>query len=77
MADLNDKAAKNRVEGLADEAKGRVQSAAGALTGDNEQKVKGEFEQLKGKAKQALGDVQNAADRAFNEKDDHNREVTP
>lgn len=58
MSDLNDKAAKNHVEGVAGEAKGRVRSAAGELTGDGDQQLKGKFEQLKGKAKQALGDVQ-------------------
>lgn len=59
MEDLNDKAAKNQVEGAAGEAKGRVRSAIGELTGDGDQQLKGKFEQVKGKAKQALADVQN------------------
>lgn len=60
MSDLNDKAAKNHVEGVAGEAKGRIRSATGELTGDGDQQLKGKFEQLKGKAKQALGDVQDS-----------------
>ena len=62
ILDMNEKAAKNRVEGVAGEAKGRVRGALGELTGDDSQKLKGEFEQIKGKAKQALGDVQDALD---------------
>ena len=62
MGDLNDKADKNRIEGVAGEAKGRLRGALGELTGDDSQKAKGEFEQLKGKAKQKLGDVQDAID---------------
>ena len=54
MSDLNDKAAKNHVEGVAGEAKGRVRSAVGELTGDGDQQLEGKAEQL------ALGD---AADR--------------
>lgn len=60
MSDLNDKAASNRVEGVGGEAKGRVRSAIGELTGDGEQQLKGKGEQIKGKAKQALADVQDA-----------------
>ena len=58
MSDLNEKAAKNRLEGAAGEAKGRVRSAAAELTGDGDQQLKGKAEQIKGKAKQALADVQ-------------------
>jgi uncharacterized protein YjbJ (UPF0337 family) len=68
MSDLNDRAAKNRLEGAAGEAKGRVRAAAAELTGDGDQQLKGKGEQIKGKAKQALADVQDAlgneADRA-------------
>ncbi len=69
MSDLNDKAAENRVEGIAGEAKGRVRSATGELTGDGEQQLKGKFEQLKGKAKQALGDAQDALGDAQDRRD--------
>jgi uncharacterized protein YjbJ (UPF0337 family) len=60
MSDLNDKADKNHIEGVAGEAKGRIRSAVGELTGDGDQQLKGKGEQLKGKAKQVLGDVQDA-----------------
>ncbi|MEO7520601.1 MAG: CsbD family protein [Gemmatimonas sp.] len=60
MTDFNDRAAKNRVEGAADEAKGKLRNAAGDLTDNSEQQVKGKGEELKGKAKQALADVQDA-----------------
>jgi uncharacterized protein YjbJ (UPF0337 family) len=42
---------ENQVEGVANKVAGRIQDAAGALTGDADQ-------QLKGKARAASGDVQ-------------------
>ena len=58
MSDMNDKGAKNRVDGAVTEGKGRVRSAAAELTGDMSQQWKGKGEQLKGKAQQALGKVE-------------------
>jgi len=55
--DLDRDGAENQLKGTADEAKGRLRGAAGALTGDDKQELKGKAEQLKGKIKQATGDL--------------------
>jgi uncharacterized protein YjbJ (UPF0337 family) len=43
--------------GTADEVKGRVKEAAGALAGDEELKREGRIDQLVGKAKQMINDL--------------------
>lgn len=46
-----------QAEGTFDKAKGRVKEAGGALTGDGETKREGKMDQLKGNAKQKIGEV--------------------
>ncbi len=53
---------KDRAEGTANEVKGRVKSAAGALTGDDKTQAEGKLDELKGKLQQGLADVKEKAD---------------
>jgi len=53
---------KDRVTGTANEVKGRVKSAAGDLTGDNQTKAEGKLDELKGKLQQGLADAKEKAD---------------
>ena len=46
---------RTRPKAQLDKAKGRVREAAGALTGDESEKAKGQGEQLKGTAKNKKG----------------------
>jgi uncharacterized protein YjbJ (UPF0337 family) len=45
------------MSGSADEAKGRVKEAAGAITGDKDLKNEGKADQIGGKIKNAVDDV--------------------
>jgi uncharacterized protein YjbJ (UPF0337 family) len=53
---------KDRVTGTANEVKGRVKSAAGELSGDNQTKAEGKLDELKGKLQQGLADAKEKAD---------------
>lgn len=53
-----------RVEGKAEEAKGRVKRAAGAATGDRSTEAKGAGEELKGKAKNTVGKARSAVKKS-------------
>ena len=44
-----------KVEGIADQAKGKARETAGKVTGKQTMQAKGKAEQMKGKAKQKLG----------------------
>jgi uncharacterized protein YjbJ (UPF0337 family) len=52
---------KDRARGVADEAKGRVKSAAGDLSGDDKLKGEGMLDQLKGKVGQGMADAKEKA----------------
>jgi len=58
MSDAN----KDRAEGMVDEGKGRVKSAWGELSGDEQAKGEGKLDQAKGAVKQAMGDVKDKVD---------------
>ncbi len=45
---------------LIDKAKGKIKQVAGAVTGDEKLKAKGEVDELKGKVKGAVEDVKQA-----------------
>ena len=53
---------KDRIEGRGDELGGRVKSAVGDLTGDEQTKAEGEQDQAAGKAKQGIADLKDEAD---------------
>jgi uncharacterized protein YjbJ (UPF0337 family) len=48
---------ENQVEGTVDKVAGRIQDAAGALTGDAEQQVKGKARAVGGDVQAKAGDV--------------------
>jgi uncharacterized protein YjbJ (UPF0337 family) len=54
---LADKGEDDMASGKADELKGRVKEAAGALTGDKKLKREGQVDQKVGKVKQAVEKV--------------------
>jgi uncharacterized protein YjbJ (UPF0337 family) len=57
----------NRIEGAVRKGAGRVQAAAGALTGDTETELRGKLNDAAGSAQNAFGKVQDKAEDAFEE----------
>ena len=53
---------KDRIEGSADEMGGRVKSAVGDLTGDDQTRAEGDADQAKGQVKQGIADLKDKAD---------------
>jgi uncharacterized protein YjbJ (UPF0337 family) len=65
---------KDRAQGIADEAKGRVKSAAGDLSGDDKLKSQGMLDQAKGKVQQGVADVKDKVGEVVDKlKHDDNR----
>ena len=54
------------MDGKADDIKGRIKEAAGALAGDKDLKREGKIDQAAGKAKQAVGNAIDKAKDAIN-----------
>jgi len=52
---------KDRVEGMAHQAKGSVKEAAGKVTGDKKTQAEGVAEKAAGKVQNAVGGVKDAA----------------
>lgn len=48
---------RNRVEGIAKQAKGSVKEAAGKITGDAKLKAEGKAEKVAGKVQNAVGGI--------------------
>lgn len=55
---------KNRVEGIAHQAKGAAKEALGKVTGDKKTQAEGAAEKAAGKAQNAVGGVKDAAREA-------------
>lgn len=55
---------KTQIKGVAKDAAGKVQEAAGQLTGNREQQAKGLGKQVAGKAEKGAGDVKQAVKNA-------------
>ena len=53
-------------DGAADDAKGRIKEAGGALTGDDSLKREGKVEKASGKLKDAVGDTADKAKDVVN-----------
>jgi uncharacterized protein YjbJ (UPF0337 family) len=51
---------KNRVEGWAKEAKGKVKEGVAEVTGDDELQAEGKLDQAKGKAQNLYGQAKDA-----------------
>jgi uncharacterized protein YjbJ (UPF0337 family) len=60
---------KNRIEGKADQLKGKIKEASGALTDDESLRLKGQAEQVGGKLKEGYGKVKDEL-RAAKEQSD-------
>jgi uncharacterized protein YjbJ (UPF0337 family) len=52
---------KDRIEGVAHQAKGAVKEAAGKLTGDAKLEAEGQAEKAAGKVQNAVGGMKDAA----------------
>jgi uncharacterized protein YjbJ (UPF0337 family) len=48
---------KDRIEGSAEQAKGKVKELAGKITGDSKTEAEGKADQLKGKVQNAVGGI--------------------
>ena len=60
---MAERGAENDVKGKGNDLKGRLKDAAGGLTGDSKLQAEGKLDRAKGKAQDALGDVQRRAGR--------------
>lgn len=60
---LTEKGADNKLRGTGNDLKGRVKDAAGGLTGDSSMQAEGKWDRVKGKAQDAVGDVQQRLDK--------------
>jgi uncharacterized protein YjbJ (UPF0337 family) len=58
----------DKLEGKLENAKGRVKSAAGEITGNRELKEEGALDKLKGKAKEIKGAIKDAIDKEKHER---------
>ena len=48
---------KDRLEGMADQAKGKVKEVAGKATGDTKTEAEGKADQVKGKVQNTVGGI--------------------
>lgn len=48
---------KDRVEGIAEQAKGKVKEVAGKVTGDSKTEAEGKADQVKGKVQNTIGGI--------------------
>jgi uncharacterized protein YjbJ (UPF0337 family) len=48
---------KDRIEGSAEQAKGKVKELAGKITGDSKTEAEGKTDQVKGKIQNAVGGI--------------------
>ena len=56
---------KDRIEGSAEQAKGKVKEVAGKVTGDSKLETEGKSDQLKGKVQNTVGGIKDAAKEAL------------
>jgi len=57
---------KDRIKGMADQAKGAVKDAAGKVTGDTKLQTEGKMDKVKGKVESAVGGTRDAVREARN-----------
>jgi uncharacterized protein YjbJ (UPF0337 family) len=48
---------KDRIEGVAEQAKGKVKEVAGKVTGDTKTEAEGKADQVKGKVQNTVGGI--------------------
>ena len=58
---------KDRIEGSAEQAKGKIKETIGKATGDAKLQGEGKADQVAGKAKNAIGGIKDAAKEAVDE----------
>ena len=51
---------KDRVEGSAEQAKGKVKEVAGKVTGDSKTEAEGKTDQVKGKVQNTVGGIKDS-----------------
>jgi len=56
---------KDRIEGSAEQAKGKVKEVAGNVTGDSKLETEGKADQFKGKVQNTVGGIKDAAKEAI------------
>ena len=57
---------KDRIGGMADQAKGAIKKGIGKVTGDAKLQAEGEADKMKGKVKNAMGGAKDAVRDAAN-----------
>ncbi|MHB1207873.1 MAG: CsbD family protein [Rhodospirillaceae bacterium] len=62
---------KDRIEGAAKTAGGRIQEAAGKAVGDQKMVVEGKMKKMEGKIQNAVGGMEDAAEKADKEDRKH------
>lgn len=60
--DMATEGAKDRLKGMVKEGEGRLRDAAGGLTGNTKEQLKGKAQQAKGKIQQGIGKVKQQLD---------------
>lgn len=56
---------KDRIEGSAEQAKGKIKETVGKLTGDAKLQGEGKADQIAGKTQNAIGGIKDAAKEAL------------
>jgi len=56
---------KDRIEGSAEQAKGKIKETVGKATGDAKLQTEGKADQVAGKAQNAIGGIKDAAKEAL------------
>ena len=52
---------KDRIKGAAEQAKGKIKEVAGKVTGDNKTEAEGKADRVRGKVRNAVGGLKDAA----------------
>jgi len=58
---------KDRIEGSAEQAKGKVKEVAGKVTGDSKLETEGKADQVAGKVKNTIGGLKDTIKEAAND----------
>ncbi len=58
---------KDRIQGSAEQAKGKVKEVAGKITGDSKLETEGKTDQVAGKVQNTVGGIKDAVKEAVND----------
>jgi uncharacterized protein YjbJ (UPF0337 family) len=58
---------KDRIEGSAEQAKGKVKEVAGKITGDSKLETEGKADQVAGKVQNTIGGIKDSVKEAVND----------